>query len=315
MTAIPSANQGFFVLAVGGFERYTFLHPYWDNAMAVLHHSFSPRSHRGAFTLLEVMIATMILAVGMSAALNAIYSNNNFRRSLDETAMADLVLRQMTARLKTANIADLGQVYESATGAAQGWTLHLRATASTNVPAAVVTAPALNQPYSASTTYNAPFRPLTQQDLIAAAVIREPVPLENLALYVEYYNLSTTVGLQNVAGALVPVDNGLVKRFNDLQDANPGSEPMQLWYTLVGDPDEGHRTPAAALSPTDAQADNLIMPATFSLANVDQPGTPDQVRGAFNHGLVIRVLVSWQPVATTSTAMRQWRETVIVKRD
>lgn len=278
-------------------------------------HTSRYRSHRSAFTLLEVMIATMILAVGMSAALNAIYNNNNFRRALDETAMADLVLRQMSARLRTANIADLGHVYESATGAAQGWTLHLRATASTNVPAAVSTAPALNQPYSASTTYNAPFQPLTQADLIAAAVIREPVPLDSLAMYVEYYNLSTTVGLQNVAGALVPVDNGLVKRFNDLQDANPSSEPNQLWYTLVGDPDPGHRTPAAPLSPTDAEADSLIMPATFSLANVDQPGTPEQVRGAFNHGLVIRVLVSWQPVAVTSANLRQWRETVIVKRD
>jgi prepilin-type N-terminal cleavage/methylation domain-containing protein len=272
-------------------------------------------SQCGAFTLLEVMIATMILAVGMSAALNAIYNNNNLRRALDETAMADLVLRQMSSRLKTTNIGDLGHVYESATGGAQGWTLQLRATASTNVPAAVSTAPALSQPYSASTTYNAPFQPLTQQDLVAASILREPVPINEVLLYVEYYNLSTTVGLQNVAGALVPVENGLVKRFNDLQDANPTSEPTQLWYALVGDPDPGHRAPAAPLSPTDAQSDNLIMPATFSLANVDQPGTPEQVRGAFNHGLVIRILISWQPAASTSTTMRQWRETVIVKRD
>ena len=67
-----------------------------------------PSSQRRAFTLLEVMIATMILAVGMSAALDAIWHNNNFRRNLDETAMADLVLRQMAARLKTVPFSELG---------------------------------------------------------------------------------------------------------------------------------------------------------------------------------------------------------------
>ena len=83
----------------------------------------------------------------------------------------------------------------------------------------------------------------------------------------------------------------------------------------MGDPDIGNRSPAAPLPPSDAQANDIIMPATFSLANVDQPGTPEQVRGAFNHGLAIRILVSWQPVETPSTAARQWRETVIVKRE
>jgi len=279
------------------------------------------RHQRGAFTLLEVMIATLILAIGMTAALNAILNNNNFRRSLDENAMADLVLRQMAARLKATNIAELGNVYEHVvdptTSVAQGWTLHLRATASTNVLAATASAAALAQPYSSSTTYNSPFRPLTQQDLIDAGIVREPVPIDSLSLYVEYYNLSTITGLQNVAGALVPVENGLIKRFNDLQDATPSGIPRQLWYTLVGDPDPSHRTPAATLSPSDSEADNLIMPATFSLANVDQPGTPEQVRGAFNHGLVIRLLVSWRPGEITDPAstIRTWRETVIVKRD
>ena len=269
---------------------------------------------RHAFTLLEVMIATMILAVGISTALNAILSNNNFRRALDENAMAELVLRQMSARLKTANIADLGHVTESASGAALGWTLHLRATASTSVPAAVTTAPALRQPYSTA-TYSPPFRPLSQQDLIEAAVLREAVPLNNLQLYIEYYNLSTIVGLQNSGGALVPVENGLIKRFTELQDANPSGSSRTLWYTLVGDPAPGNRAPPAPLSPSDAQSNDIIMPATFSLANVDQPGTPEQVRGAFNHGLAIRILLSWQPIETPSTSARQWRETIIVKRE
>jgi prepilin-type N-terminal cleavage/methylation domain-containing protein len=267
---------------------------------------------RHGFTVLEVMIATMILAIGIGAALNAIFNNNNFRRHLDDIAMADLVLRQMAARLKTANITDLGHVYPGGSSGtqAQGWTLHLRATASTNVPAAATSAVALAQPYSTSTAYNPPFRPLTQQDLIDASILRETVPLDNLSLYVEYYNLSTVTGLTNVAGALVPVENGLVARFNDLQDANPTTNPMQLWYGLVGDP-------TSSLSPTDSSANDLIMPATFSLANIDQPGTPDQVRGAFNHGLVIRILVSWKPtgVDSANTTFRTWRETVIVKRE
>ena len=278
----------------------------------------SPKSCRQrAFTLMEVMIATMILAIGMGAALNAILNNNNFRRSLDETAMADMVLRQMSARLKTTNINDLGHVYQSATGAAQGWTLHMRATASTNVPLAASTAAALAQPYSSSTTYAGPFRPLTQQDLIDAGILREPVPVDSLSLYVEYYNLSTITGLKNVAGALVPVENGLIKRYNDLQDATPTGTPRQLWYTLVGDPDPTNRSPAATLSPSDSDADDLIMPTTFALTNVDQPGTPEQVRGAFNHGLVIRILVSWRPgeITNPTSTFRTWRETIIVKRD
>ncbi len=289
-------------------------------------HSARPLPGRQAFTLLEVMIATLILAIGMTAAVNAIHNNNNFRRNLDENAMADLVLRQMAARLKTTNISLLGHVYDydpdpapnsSTPHVAQAWTLHLRATASGSVPVAVASAAALSQPFLSSTTYNGPFRPLTQQDLIAAGIVREPVPVDSLALYVEYYNLSTITGLQNVAGALVPVENGLIKRFNDLQEATPNGIPRQLWYTLVGDPDPSHRTPAATLSPSDSEANNLIMPATFSLANVDLSGTPEQVRGAFNHGLVIRILVSWRPGEITNPAstIRTWRETVIVKRD
>ena len=273
---------------------------------------------RCAFTLLEVMIATAILAVGISAAMGTIFNNNNFRRSLDENSIADLILRQMAARLKTVPINQLGTVYpqpdktyptNAALTKARGWTLHLRATSSTNVPAASTSAPALAQPYSATTTYAAPFPPLIQQDLIDAGIIRESVPIDSMSLYVEYYNLSTITGLQNVGGSLIPVENGLIKRFSDIQDANPTSTPRQLWQTLVG-------TPGVA-SPSDSEANNIIMPSTFSLANVDASGTTEQIRGAFNHGLVIRILISWRPgeITDPSSPVRRWRETIIVKRD
>ena len=150
-----------------------------------------------AFTLLEVMIATMILAIGITAAMSAIFNNNNFRRSLDESSMADLVLRQMSSRLKTTNLGTLGTVYMSPSGTPQSWTLHLRATASTNIPVAATTNAALSSPYTG------PFQPLTQQDLIDAGIMREPVPIDNMSVYVEYYNLSTITGLQNVAGSLI----------------------------------------------------------------------------------------------------------------
>ena len=291
-----------------------------------LRSSLASPNQRCAFTLLEVMIATIILAVGISAALGTILNNNNFRRSLDENSMADLIVRQMAARLKTTPINQLGIVYPQPDKAdptdatkikARGWTLHLRATASANVPAATTSALALAQPYSATAAYAAPFRPLTQQDLIDAGIMREPVPIDSMSLYIEYYNLSTITGLQNVGGSLIPAENGLIKRFNDLQDANPTGVPRQLWYGLVGDPDPTHRSPAATLSPTDSEANNLIMPAKFSLANVDAAGTVEQVRGAFNHGLVIRILISWRPgeIADPNSTARRWRETVIVKRD
>lgn len=270
-----------------------------------------------AFTLMEVMVATMILAIGITAALDAILTNNNLRRSLDETAMADLVLRQMSARLKSANLTDLGHVYAGPSSTAQSWTLHLRATASTTVPAASTSATALPTSYAAASALAGPFRPLTQADLITADILRENMPLDDLSLFVEYYNLNTVSGLQNVAGSLVPVESGLIRRFNDVQENNPTAAPRQLWYSLVGDPDITRRSPAVALSPTDAEADAIIMPSTFSLANVDQPGTPEQIRGAFNHGLVIRILVSWRPggISSGDSALRSWRETVIVKRD
>jgi hypothetical protein len=256
--------------------------------------------------------------VGISAALSAILNNNNFRRSLDENSMADLVLRQIAARLKTTPITQLGMVYPQPDKVsptdptkikARGWTLHLRATASTNVPAASTSAPALAQPYSATATYAAPFRPLTQQDLIDAGIMREPIPIDSMSLYVEYYNLSTITGLQNVDGSLIPVENGLIKRFNDLQEATPSGNPRQLWHTLVGNP--------GVSSPSDSEANNIIMPSTFSLANVDAPGTAEQIRGAFNHGLVIRILISWRPgeIIDPNSTVRRWRETVIVKRD
>jgi prepilin-type N-terminal cleavage/methylation domain-containing protein len=272
---------------------------------------------RRGFTLLEVMIATMILAIGIGAALDAIFNNNSLRRQLDDIAMADLVLRQMAARLKSTNLTDLGHVYSSASGQAQGWTMHLRATGSTNVAAAISTAPALAQPFSSGNAYSPPYRPLTQQDLIDASILRETVPLDSLSMYIEYYNLSTVTGLQNVAGALVPVEEGLLSRFNDLQDANATANSRQLWYGLVGDPDPSHRSPQAALSPTDSSAVNLIMPASFTLANIDQPGTPEQIRGAFNHGVVIRILISWRPsgIQSSNSNYRTWRETIIVKRD
>ncbi len=42
---------------------------------------------RSAFTILEVMVATLILAIGISATLDAIYNNNSLRRNLDENTM------------------------------------------------------------------------------------------------------------------------------------------------------------------------------------------------------------------------------------
>ena len=270
----------------------------------------NPLSTRVAFTLIEVMIATAVLAVGITAALSAVFNNNNFRKSLDENVMADLVLRQMAARLKTTPMSRLGHVYVTPSNQAEGWTLHLRATASTFVPAATLSAPALAQPYSG--TYAPPFRPLVQQELIDAGILRESVGLDSLAVYVEYYNLSAETGLQNVSGVLVPVENGLIKRYAELQVANPSGSPRLLWYTLVGNP-----LPTTPESPTDAQSNGFILPATYSVANVDQPGTPAQVRGAFNHGMAIRILISWRPdeVLNSSATYRRWRETVIVKLD
>jgi type II secretory pathway pseudopilin PulG len=273
---------------------------------------------RVGFTLLEVMIATLILVVGIGAALSTIASSNSFRQSLDEDQMADLILRQMAARLQTTPMTQLGHVYVTPTNQAQGWTLHLRATDAGTIPAATSTASALTQPYSsAPSAYVPPFRPLTQADLVDAAILREPLGLGQCELYVEYYNLSTNIGLQNVGGMLVPQYSGLLTRACTLQDGNPTGSPRLQWYSLVGDPVVSHRTPAAALSPTDAQAANLIMPGTFDLSTVNAAGTTDQIKDALSHGLAIRILVSWIPMIAPSTnaAMRQWRETTIVKRD
>ncbi len=289
--------------------------------MAPHQHPRHPFGQRG-FTLIEIMIAILVMAVGISAAIGAI-ANNDYRKSLDESALADLVLRQMAARLKTTSMSQLGRVYVTPANRVQGWTLHLRATASTRVAAADPAAPALIQPYAGSAAYVPPspllpfFRPLTQQDLIDAGILREQVGLQGLNVYVEYYNLNTVTGLQNVGGMLVPSESGLIRRYNELQDADPTGSPRRAWWSLVGDPDPSHRSPAAPLSPTDVRADAIIMPATFSVTEVDQPGVPEQVLGAFNHGLAIRILVSWQPGALLSptSTHRSWRETVIVKRD
>ena len=299
-------------------------------------------SQRRAFTLLEVMIATMILAVGMSAALDAIWHNNNFRRNLDETAMAELVLRQMASRLKTTSIFELGHPYEvkNASGtvtSAQGWTMHLRATewklrpptagatpsvASTNIVLAAVPG-ATGHPYSsksggdyaASTT--SPYPALTQQNLIDAGILRELLPIQDLSLYVEYYNLSTQTGFKSVSGGLVSVETGLIKRFNNLQevasnDSSSTVTPREIWRKLVGDP-----SGASVSSPRDIEADGFIMPAIFSLNDVNNAGVPQQVRDAFAHGLVIRILASWRPneITDSSSTARAWSETLVVRRD
>ncbi len=301
-----------------------------------------PANQRRAFTLLEVMIATMILAIGMTAAFDAMWSNNNFRRNLDETAMADLVLRQVAARLKTTPFTDLGHPYEvkNASGtvtAAQGWTMHLRATdwklrataegetpsvAATNVVLAAV--PGATYPYSsksgteyaASTTL--PYPALTQQNLIDAGILRELVPVQDLSLYVEYYNLSTQTGFQSIAGVgLLPIETGLVKRFTNLQQVesnkiNSRVTAREIWLKLVGDPGS---SPAAP--PQDVEAHGFIMPAIFSLNDVNGAGVPQQVRDAVVHGLVIRILVSWRPheVADSNSTVRAWSEALIVRRD
>jgi hypothetical protein len=290
------------------------------------------------------MIATMILAVGMSAALDAIWHNNNFRRNLDETAMADLVLRQMASRLKTTPIFELGHPYESrdASGAAvvQGWTMHLRATdwklrpategappsvASTNIVLAAV--PGASYPYSSKTSgangvyaasTTSPYPALTQQDLVDAGIIREMVPVADMSLYVEYYNLSTQTGFQVVADAgLQPVEKGLIKRFTNLQQAESNNATStvtarEIWIKLVGDP-----SGSSAVSPKDNDADGFILPAVFSLNDVNGAGVPQQVRDAFVHGLVIRILVSWRPheISDPSSTVRAWSETLIVRRN
>jgi hypothetical protein len=289
------------------------------------------------------MVATVILAIGMSAALDAIWQNNNFRRNLDETAMADLVLRQMASRLKTASIFELGHPYEvkSASGtvtSVQGWTMHLRATdwnsrpptggatsssASTNIVLAAVPGatgyPYLSKSgddYAASTVL--PYPALTQKDLIDAGILRELLPIQDLSLYVEYYNLSTQTGFRSVPDVgLVPVETGLVKRFNKLQevasnDSTSTVTPREIWHNLVGNP-----SGATASSPSDVETNSFIMPAIFSLNNASKAGVRQQIRDAFAHGLVIRILASWRPneIVDPSSTVRAWSETLIVRRN
>jgi prepilin-type N-terminal cleavage/methylation domain-containing protein len=303
-----------------------------------------PANQRRAFTLLEVMVATMILAIGMSAVFDALWQNNNFRRNLDETAMADLVLRQMASRLKTIPIYELGHPYEvknsngTVTSSVQGWTMHLRATdwklrpstagatpsvASTNTVLAAVPG-AAGYPYSSKSgddyaaSKTLPYPALTQQNLIDAGILRELLPIQDLSLYVEYYNLSTQTGFKSVKDVgLVPAETGLIKRLNNLQEAASNDSastvtPREIWRKLVGDPSS-----VPASSPRDMDADGFIMPAIFSLNNVNNPGVSQQVRDASAHGLVIRILASWRPneITDSSSTVRAWSETLVVRRD
>ena len=267
------------------------------------------RSQRRAFTMLEVMVATLILAIGISAALDAIFNNNNLRRSLDERTMADLVLRQMTAQIKSASIDSLGlpASLDSLGNPIPNWAQHRRVTSVPGVPAA---------------TLGGTLKPLTQDDLIIAGILREKILLDEMSVYVEYYNLMTNTGLVPARSGLglVQGENGLLKLFNNLQRDRPTASPLTLWYSIVGDPDTSRNTGNVASPPsppTEPRAQELIMPAAFDISRVNAPGTPEQVLGAFNHGLVIRVLVSWRPgeMVSTQSPYRMWRETLIVKRN
>lgn len=277
------------------------------------------------FTLMEVMIAGLILAVGIVAAMGTIAQNNSFRKSLDENAVAGLVLQQMKTRLQNTPLGTLGHIYtttatDTPPNQDQGWTLHLRATDAINVtpPAvSVVKADILNLPVDRINRPSGPFRPLTQQDLLDAKILNTVVGLKDLSVFIEYYNLRLTVGL--TPGTMMPIQTGLVHEYvnqqDSLQGATPNASAIMLWKNLVGDPNYNLLNPSNPTPDltTYSTMKSLILPAIFD-TSVTNPSK--QLLAARDNGVVIRILISWTPheVATVPNPPRRWQETLLVKR-
>lgn len=246
------------------------------------------------FSLMEVMVSVLILAIAMTSALSSMSTVEQNRRGLDYDERATLVLQLVVGKLRNTGWGDLGQVDIAK---------HRRVVPSALSPEVVTDA------NGATVTLPNPANPpLTEKDLISSSVgvLNTAIGLPGLQVYVEYYRM------------------GIYDRLNDLN--NQGMDSRTAWKALVGGYRLPKQIPSTIPPPTDVLAKDLVLwQGTNNLrlaalitgkGNRGRAGANPPVANTMDDGVLVRVVVSWIPAGYQGRddnyqAPRQWREQVI----
>ncbi len=241
---------------------------------------------RGAFSLLEIMIAMALLATAMVAVLSNVYSLNAAQIAGREEAKIQILANQMIERVMGANFVSMGQAISATIQADQNaWSWHRRATCAPGTTAPVNLPLAENIP-ATDPTY-------ATRDLVALGLEDKPSGIKDLRIYLEYYSMNIMTDLANAA--------------------NAGQDPRATWKAEVGDvtktdPTTSPPTVPATASPTTASA--IFPPENSSGVGAIDLGNIKSNTTSQNDAVLVRIVVFW----TANAGGPRWHEVAIVRR-
>lgn len=123
---------------------------------------------RGAFSMLEVMIAFAVLATVMTILASNLYTLSHVRTAMKERAVAQEIARLVSERIQSQVFSSLGTG-----GSDMGWSWHRRLTPAPGSTAAT-------NPLTETAANSA-------DNLIGQGLLQEPSGVPGLAVFMEYY--------------------------------------------------------------------------------------------------------------------------------
>ncbi len=234
---------------------------------AVHRYSRISLNRHAGFSILEVMIAIAILTTALAAIIGVIYTLHQSRTALDEEIKAQAIAQIMVERLQGARWDDLGKDVAEYPNR-NAWSWHRRAT---------------NQLAYVSATGAPVVPPMTERaardvdDLIKLGILTEPSGMNDLRVYLEYYQMS------------------LIDSINETLLSASTKNSRQVWLEAVGNP----QLNVSPSGPT-ATDRNVFLPEDPSEINIGQ------VDGA----IMMRVIISWSSVVGGT----HWHEVVVARR-
>ncbi len=235
-------------------------------------------ANRHGFSLLEVMIAIVILASALSVAIGTIFTLHQGRAALEEELKAQAIAQVMVERLQGASWDSLGKYMDAVPGH-NAWSWHRRATKQ------LVFTPSMDPTVTPPMQEKAK-RP--EDDLIALGILSSPSGVRNLKVYLEYYQMRL---VERVNELMAAEDKAGDSEEVKAKKRNPGL----IWREAVGDPIQG-KVPTADLG-TD---DEIYLPDDPNALNLSE------VKSA----VLMRVLISWE----SAVGGIRWHEVVVSRR-
>jgi prepilin-type N-terminal cleavage/methylation domain-containing protein len=313
-------------------------------------HRVLPRSAgaaRHGFTLVEIMIATAVMAVALFAAAGNLLSLSQAHAAQREDAAVQILANQLIERIMGATFAQLGQAIPANIQADQNaWSWQRRATP---LPAAV--AIAYGQVSAPNVALTAPINPplgeygtdpmYATADLVQLGIEGQLSGISNLRVYLEYYSMNILNDMQAWQQAAIASPSSAtatMQRTSWMTEVGNVflTDPTQIPIPIVPAPAAGAFPPLVtsiapyisapaftappysattpACLPAPYSGTNIFFPESASGSNgmtqinLTQPAVPTTSQ---NDAVMVRVLIFWVSYAQG----QRWHEVCVVRRN